>query len=148
MRIRLQRHPSGPVSTIGAMYEVNPDQSLSERWCYTCEDVIREVEGRPVAEWKIPGQTAIPEGQYRVAVTPSARFHGKLLPEVLHVPGFAGIRLHPGNTSMDTEGCILPGLETDGTIVTRSTLAFGVVYARIDEALKGGEIVFLEVRNP
>lgn len=148
MRIRLQRHPSGPTSTIGGLFQINGDTSLSERWCWTCEDVIREIPGVSVAVWKVPGQTAIPEGVYRVVMTHSVRFHGKILPEVLDVPGFSGIRIHPGNSAADTEGCILPGESTDGTRVWSSTLAFGIVAARIHECLEQNEQVTLEVRNP
>lgn len=149
MRLRLQRHPSGPESTIGALYQVNGDTSLSERWCWTCEDVIREVEGAPIGSWKVPGATAIPAGLYRVILTPSVRFHGKILPLLEDVPGFSGVRIHPGNTSADTEGCILPGEMTDGTRVTSSTLAFGVVMARLHEVIDGQqEQVWLHVRNP
>jgi len=149
MRLRLQRHPSGPVSTIGALYQVNGDTSLSERWCWTCEDVIREVPGQPVKAWKVPGATAIPSGMYRVILTPSVRFHGKILPLLEDVEGFSGIRIHPGNTAADTEGCILPGDGTDGTRVTSSTLAFGIIMARLHEVIDGQqEPVYLEVRNP
>ena len=148
MRIRLQRHQSGPTSTIGALYQISGDTSLSERWCWTCEDVIREKPGQPVGAWKIPGSTAIPEGMYRVVMTPSVRFHGKVLPLLLDVPGFSGVRIHPGNTSADTEGCILPGDSTDGTNVMSSHLAFGIVAARIHECIRQDEQVYLEVRNP
>lgn len=149
MRLRLQRHPSGPESTIGALYQIAGDTSLSERWCWTCEDVIREIPGVSVAVWKVPGQTAIPAGLYRVILTPSQRFHGKVLPLLEDVPGFSGIRIHPGNTSAETEGCILPGESTDGTRVTGSTLAFGIIMARLHEVIDGQqEQVYLEVRNP
>jgi len=148
MRLRLQRHPSGPESTIGALYQVHPDTSLSERWCWTCEDVIREIHGVDVAVWKVPGETAIPSGLYRVVMTPSVRFHGKVLPLLMEVPGFSGIRIHPGNSAADTEGCILPGETTDGTHVFGSMLAYGIVAARLHEVLSQDEQVYLEVRNP
>ena len=147
IRLRLQRHLSGPTSTIGSLHEVEPDMSLSDRWCYTCEDVVRERPGAPVSEWKIPGKTAIPSGVYQIRFTHSPKFNREL-PELLDVPGFVGIRIHPGNSSGDTEGCILPGLETDGVNVFKSRLAYGMIAARLEDWFDQGEQVFLEVRNP
>lgn len=79
---------------------------------YTLEDEVREVEGKPVDKWKKYGETAIPRGRYRIIMTKSPRF-GRELPELLAVPGFQSIRIHAGNTSKNTEGCILVGL-SDG----------------------------------
>lgn len=147
MRLRLQRHVSGPFSTIGAIFEVHPDTSLSDRWCWTCEDIIREVPNQPVSMWKIPGETAIPSGSYQLVFSYSMKFQRDLL-EVLHVPGFSGIRLHPGNSSDDSEGCILPGMETDGTRVLHSRMAYNLIAARIGDVMEQEESVWLDVRNP
>ena len=108
--------------------------------CYTCEDVIR-----PPGE-KVPGQTAIPAGRYQVVITDSPRFKRRL-PILLDVPDFFGIRIHPGNTDRDTEGCILPGRGVTPAGVTQSVLAFDSLFARIDSALIVGEEVWIEVRN-
>lgn len=72
-------------------------------FCNTLEDAVRG-EGQ-----KIPGETAIPAGEYKVQITWSPRFN-KELPILLNVPMFAGIRIHPGNDKDDTEGCILVGV--------------------------------------
>jgi hypothetical protein len=55
---------------------------------------------------KIPGQTAISCGRYELVLNMSQRF-GRILPEVLNVPNFSGVRLHGGNTTANTEGCCL-----------------------------------------
>ena len=72
---------------------------------YTCEDKDRHLE---IGGMKVPKETAIPRGYYRLTVSMSKRF-GKLMPEILDVPQFSGIRIHGGNTHEDTEGCPLLG---------------------------------------
>jgi hypothetical protein len=147
MKLRLQRHASGPTSTIGELSEEIADGVWSDRWCWTCEDVVREQRGVPVEQWKVYGATAIPEGTYRVILSQSTRFGGQLMPELLHVPGFTGIRIHSGNTSLDTEGCVLVGLNTDGTQVLHSREAYGMVKSRIEDADRDGNHVYLMVCN-
>ena len=73
---------------------------------WVLEDQVREVVGEPVSEWKVPGKTAIPAGRYKVLITFSNRFQ-KLMPQLMDVPGFTGVRIHAGNTAADTEGCLL-----------------------------------------
>lgn len=91
--------------------------------CWTCEDAVREIPGRPVSEWKIKGETAIPVGRYKIERTWSPRF-SMMMPQLIDVPGFEGIRIHPGNTTDDTEGCILPGMEWRENGVGSSQLAY------------------------
>ena len=142
----MQRRASGTSSTIGELTQVLDSGQVTDRWCYTLEDVVREQPGVPVAQWKIPGATAIPEGTYRLALTPSARFKA-LMPQLLDVPGFEGIRIHTGNTFADTEGCLLVGLETDGQDVTRSRPAFSFLFDRLMECDHAKEPVFIEIRS-
>jgi len=94
--------------------------------CYTLEDIVRP------AGAKIPGATAIPEGEYRVIVDWSNRFQ-RFMPKLLDVPGFEGIRIHPGNTHKDTSGCILVGLEKDieHERILKSKDAYAIVYMDI-----------------
>lgn len=72
---------------------------------YTCEDVDRHLESGGV---KIPKQTAIPRGRYRLTATYSDRFK-KLMLLIENVKGFSGIRIHGGNTHANTDGCPLLG---------------------------------------
>src|SRR5688572_8199111 len=76
--------------------------------CWVCEDPVREIDGQPVEAWKVKGKTAVPRGTYAVVVTMSPRF-GRLMPLLVDVPGFEGVRIHAGNDADDTEGCLLPG---------------------------------------
>lgn len=67
---------------------------------------------------KVYGSTAIPYGRYELRLSVSPKFKNRgwaekydgLVPEILGVPGFANIRLHPGTTCVDTDGCPLPGM--------------------------------------
>lgn len=147
LRYRLQRAPSEHHVTIGKLYLQWPD-GIWQHQCYTAEDVIREVPGVPVEQWKIPRVTAIPQGTYRVVITYSYRF-ARPLPLLLDVPGFLGIRIHPGNTNADTDGCILPGMSAiTGVGVRDSRIACGVVQGRMQEALDAGKTITLEIINP
>lgn len=112
--------------------------------CHTLEDEVREIDGRPVSEWKVQGRTAIPRGRYRVILTRSPRFK-RILPELLNVPGYTGIRVHRGNTADHTEGCILVGMpdgnERDSWL-GNSTPAEGLVIKIIGEAINSGRTVW------
>lgn len=132
MELRLERAQYKPDSTIGRLYV---DGRLE---CYTLEDGIRTN--------KVFGETAIPAGRYAVAVTYSPHFR-RNLPLVCDVPGFEGVRIHPGNKPADTLGCILVGRhwsEGEETI-TASRTAFDALFPKIRAALKDEDPVVLDV---
>lgn len=106
--------------------------------CFTLEDQVRGV--------KIPGETAIPAGRYRVALTKSPRFK-KVLPELLQVPGYTGVRIHAGNTADDTEGCILVGQRQGKSAVFESQAAMLELMAALSSAVEAGEQIWLTVKN-
>lgn len=110
---------------------------------YTCEDTDRGLEKVPEA--KIKGQTAIPRGTYRVVVSMSNRF-GRLMPEVLNVPGFTGIRIHGGNTSADTEGCPLLGEERTHNGIKNCAHINQQLMAMLAAADDADEEVWLEIQ--
>lgn len=99
-------------------------------FCYTVEDMVRTE--------KVAGKTAIPFGKYKILVTLSARFK-KMLPLLLDVPNFTGVRIHAGNTAADSEGCILVGLGRTDTGVSRSRDAM-VALMKLLEQSKNNEI--------
>ncbi len=107
--------------------------------CYTLEDVVRDGP-------KVMHQTAIPEGTYRVIINMSNRFKREL-PLLMGVPGFEGIRIHPGNTSEDTSGCILLGTSKGTDLLGSSRLAFNPFFDKLQRALQGESQVWITVRN-
>jgi hypothetical protein len=66
------------------------------------------MDSAAIQKIKVYAQTAIPTGKYQVVMTYSSRFK-KVMPLLLNVPGFSGIRIHSGNTANETEGCIITG---------------------------------------
>lgn len=136
MELKLNRIFLGSSATIGELL-VN-DKYL----CDTLEDRVR-----PEGE-KVYGKTAIPEGTYEVKLTHSPRFK-KILPEILNVPNFSGIRIHTGNSSKDTEGCIIVGT-WDGEKedwVGNSRIAFDELMALLEEATNNKEKVTITVKS-
>lgn len=75
-------------------------------FCDTLEDTVRDLTN---IKDKVYGRTAIPVGTYTVIRDYSGHFK-KLLPHILDVPYFSGIRIHSGNDVEDTNGCILVGM--------------------------------------
>lgn len=134
MQIDIQRNVFTDESTISKCYVDGTYE------CDTLEDVVR-----PAGAPKVHGKTAIPAGRYRVLVTMSNRFK-RPLPLLVDVPGFEGIRIHPGNTAENTDGCILPGKRTTTPdFVGKSRDAFDALFAKIEAGIARGEKVWLTI---
>lgn len=110
--------------------------------CYTLEDTDRKLESGGI---KVKGKTAIPRGTYKVVLTYSNRFK-RILPLLLNVPQFEGIRIHTGNTSEDTEGCILVGKSAGVGLIRDSRVAFGMVYSILEKATENKEEIEIEIK--
>jgi hypothetical protein len=146
MNLFLKRRQSTAKTTIGD-WHLRTDAG-DRLICRSCEDIVR-----PTGV-KVPGQTAIPAGIYEVVMSRSPRFSSIFgvdvtTPEILNVPGFTGVRIHPLSTAAESEGCIGPGLKVraDGEGVEASGWAYGLICALIGGALAQGEQVFLELEN-
>ena len=120
MKLTVKRHPSSKESTIGELYVDGQFQ------CYTLEDITREGK-------KVAGTTAIPKGTYKVLITMSPKYK-KLLPLIVDVPGFDGVRIHSGNVSKDTEGCILVGTSMGVDVINNSRVAFEALFEKLKTA--------------
>lgn len=104
MKLTLKRIALRPTYTIGKLY------IDGKYFCDTCEDKVRDANKNGVfdEEKKVYGITAIPYGTYKVILSMSNRFK-RVLPLLLDVPEFSGIRIHSGNSADDSLGCILVG---------------------------------------
>lgn len=93
--------------------------------CFTLEDTERKI--------KIKGETAIPKGTYKVIINESNRFK-RLLPLLIDVPNFEGVRIHSGNSNHDTEGCILVGKTRNKNYIGQSRKAFEKLFKKMQAA--------------
>lgn len=142
MELLLARVALRKTSTIGALI----DLATLKRECYILEDVVREVPGKSVAEWKIAGKTAIPAGRYRITWSLSPRLQ-KFTLALLGVEGFTGIRIHSGNTAVDTAGCLITGtiIGADNDSVVGSGIARDALEAKLVPLITVGQEVWLTV---
>lgn len=117
MKLQLKRLYPKPDYTIGKLY------IDGVYFCDTIEDTDRGLyQTMPITEIKAKKKqdiTAIPYGEYKVVLSMSSRFR-KVLPEILNVPGFTGVRIHSGNTQYDSSGCLILGKNTVKGKVTNS----------------------------
>ena len=134
MKLILTRHARRADYTIGRLEDEN-----GIKICDTLEPIWRNYDG---GELKIPKKSAIPEGTYRVVTTYSLRFR-KYLPLLVGVPGFEGVRIHAGNTSRDTEGCILVGqnLQVGKVLWSRITLE------KLMKLIENEKEIYLTIKN-
>lgn len=136
MELKLNRIFLGSSATIGELL-VN-DKYL----CDTLEDRVR-----PEGE-KVYGKTAIPEGTYEVKLTHSPRFK-KILPEILNVPNFSGIRIHSLNKAEESEGCIGVGEWNgkDTNWISNSRIAFNELMSLLQKAANNKEKITITINN-
>lgn len=136
MKLTLKRIALRPTYTIGKLYI---DDAY---FCDTLEDTVRDINKSGKfdnGEQKIKGKTAIPYGTYEIKWTYSPRFK-KYTPQLMNVPSFEGIRVHAGNTSADTEGCLILGKNKQVGKVLNSRATINKFYPIIKEACSNGKV--------
>ena len=153
MKLKIDRKWRKSTYTVGILYVDGV------RFCETLEDKDRGLfQGDTLSQsksLKVYGETAIPIGTYTVAMdVPSPKYSavawykdlcvGKM-PRLLDVPGFEGILIHPGNTALDSYGCILVGRNTKVGMVTESKATFKKLYKKMRAAHDRGEKITITI---
>jgi len=151
MNLRVERRWRKATYTIGILY------IDGVRFCETLEDTDRgltdEMSVSTIKTRKIYGETAIPLGTYPVVMNvrspkySAVKFYKELcdgkMPRVTGVKGFEGILIHPGNSALDTLGCLLVGRNTVVGGLTKSRDTFKALYEKMSEAFKRGESIYI-----
>lgn len=140
MRLTLVRIANRPTYCIGKLY-------IDGKWfCDTIEDTDRglcdEMSEKEILERKVKGETAIPTGIYQVLITYSPKYK-KQMPLINNVKGYSGIRIHSGNTSKDTEGCLIVGKNKEVGKVLESRITYNALFKRLQQA-KGKIIIDIQ----
>ena len=126
MKIKLIRKYRKETYTIGKLYVDGV------YFCDTIEDRDRGLNNdmglAEIMAKKRYGETAIPYGTYDVEITYSPKYK-RMMPEIKGVKGFSGIRIHSGNASKDTLGCLIVGKNTQVGMVTESRKTYNALFA-------------------
>lgn len=153
MKLKIDRRWRKATYTVGILYVDGA------RFCETLEDKDRGLfQGDTLAQiksLKVYGETAIPIGRYTVSMEVLSPKYagvkwykdlcGGKMPRLLDVPGFDGILIHPGNTALDSYGCILVGRNTKVGMVTQSKDTFKKLYKMMKAAHGRGEKISIEI---
>lgn len=153
MELLLSRDYRKDNYTIGRLYINN------KLFSNTIEDKDRGLSSSmnelQIKSLKVYGETAIPIGTYDIDMnTVSSKFkdkswakpYGGKIPRLLNVKGFSGVLIHPGNTSKDSLGCVLIGLNTKVGIVTNSTEYFHKLMKELLAAKLKGEKITITIK--
>ena len=153
MKLRVERKWPKATYTIGRLYI---DGMF---YCNTLEDKDRGLKQTDslayIKSRKVAGETAIPKGTYGVAMNVTSPKYAAVswfwnfcrgkMPRLLSVPGFDGILMHTGSSSLDTKGCILVGRNTKVGQLTDSRTCFQQIYKLMKAAADKGEEITIEI---
>ena len=163
MELILERIAKRKTYTIGHLYvathtapegasidlKSNVSPSGDERGTYFCDTLEPTWRDYKNGAYKVKGRSAIPEGRYAIVISWSPKMK-QWLPILLGGPEFnrkwQGIRIHAGNTSADTEGCILVGKNREVGKVLDSRIWVHRLKQKIVEAKAKGEAVWITIK--
>ena len=108
---------------------------------------------------KVMHQTRIAPGLYqiqprregRIFESCRRRFGVKFVPHIIGVPSFTWILIHPGITTEDTSGCLLPGFgaalnrKAKRFVLSDSADAFLAICKRMESPFESGEEVTIRI---
>lgn len=125
MELKLIREVFTEESTIGKLF-------VNDKFhCFTLEDKVRPE--------KIKSITAIPAGKYEITITFSNRFQ-EMMPLLLNVPNYEGVRIHPGNYAKDTDGCLLVGSTKAVNMIGNSRTQYQQLLRILQQTIKKEKI--------
>lgn len=151
MLIFLKRIAKKPSYTIGKVY------IEGQYFCDSIEDADRGLYASMPLEklkaTKVVGETAIPRGRYQVTYTVSPKFKDRAwakalkgqLPLLLNVPGFDGIRIHPGTDQNSTFGCLIVGENKVVGKVVNSQATYKKLNDILYPAFQKGEKIWIQI---
>lgn len=117
--------------------------------CFTLEDVCRP------NGVKIKGETAIPNGEYNMIINHSNRFN-RLMPLIFNASdlsvisgsvSWSGIRIHPGNSDADTDGCILVGMSKKTDWISASNEAYDHLFSKLISLYQSNQPIPIKIIN-
>lgn len=138
MELTVNRIHKGIDYTIGELF-IN-----GTFFSHTLEDKVRILNSY---EDKIYGETAIPIGRYKVIISYSNHFK-QLMPEIVNVEFFKGIRIHAGNHKDNTNGCILVGecKNIEKGYIYNSKNTYNKLFKILQEAINRKEEIYINIK--
>ena len=134
--------------------------TIDGKWfCNVLEDTDRGLDDSmsitEIRKLKKPSITAIPRGTYEVTLDiTSPKFYTKTfykqvcngkLRRLLNVKGFEGILIHAGNSSKDSAGCLLVGVNRVKGQVLNSRETFKELYKLLKDKHDKGEKITIKI---
>lgn len=128
MELKIIREKSNKEYTEGKLY-IN-----GVFFCDTLEDqdrgLYQHMSLAEIKAVKVYGETCIPYGTYKVELSYSPKFK-KVMPAILDVKGFTGVRMHNGVDKNSTLGCILVGIKYKNGMLTNSRKTFNELMQKL-----------------
>jgi len=124
MKLTLQRYLFAEDYTMGLLFIDG---------IYFCDTVEDKFRGNDLKGKKVYGETCIPYGVYTVKITYSPKYK-KIMPQIMDVPYFTGVRIHAGNTAKDSSGCVIVGIKSENGKVLLSRKTYNALMKRLETA--------------